>query len=56
VIPIFAHVLCESSQRDVGITFESLNQKTRGFVVQIALPRLFPECAHQVFGEMSVRI
>jgi hypothetical protein len=35
---------------------ESSDQKTRGFVVQIALLRWFSERAHQVFGEMSVRI
>jgi hypothetical protein len=56
VIPIFAHVLCESLQGDVGIMLESLDQKTRGFMVQIVLPWLFPECVHQVFDEMSVRI
>jgi hypothetical protein len=39
-----------------GIDLESPVQRTRGFVVQIALPRWFPERAHQVFGEMPVRI
>ncbi len=39
-----------------GIALESSDQKTRDFVVQIALPRWFSERVHQVFGEMSVRI
>jgi hypothetical protein len=39
-----------------GCVHESSDQKTRGFVVQIALPRRFLERAHQVFGEMLVRI
>jgi hypothetical protein len=46
----------ESLQGDIGIALESPDQKTRGFVVQIVLPWCFFERAHQVFGEMSVRI
>jgi hypothetical protein len=38
------------------ITLESPVQKTRGFAVQIALPRWFFERAHQEFGEMTERI
>jgi hypothetical protein len=39
-----------------GRIFESPDQKIRGFVVQIALPRWILEHTHQVFREMSVRI
>jgi hypothetical protein len=49
-------LVCESLQGDVGIALESPDQKTQGFVVQIALPRWFPERVHQVFGEIPVRI
>jgi hypothetical protein len=42
-------------QVEAGIVLELSNQKTRVFLVQIALPRWFPERAHQVFGEMPVR-
>jgi hypothetical protein len=47
--------VCESLQEEAGIILESPDQKTRGFVVQIALSRLFTEHVHQVFGEMTVR-
>jgi hypothetical protein len=40
----------------LSIAFESSDQKTWEFVVQIALSRWFFEHAYQVFGEMSVRI
>jgi hypothetical protein len=40
----------------LSIAFESSDQKTWEFVVQIALSRWFSEHAYQVFGEMSVRI
>jgi hypothetical protein len=41
---------------EAGIVLELLDQKTRGFMGQIALQQWFLECAHQVFGEMPVRI
>jgi hypothetical protein len=34
---IFAHVVCESLQGEIGIALESPDQKTRGFMVKIAL-------------------
>jgi hypothetical protein len=46
---------CGLLQGKVGITLELSDQKARGFLVPIALKRLFPEHAHKVFGEMSVR-
>jgi hypothetical protein len=49
-------VVCELLQGEVDIALESLDQKTQGFVVQIALPRWFSECVHQVFGEIPMRI
>jgi hypothetical protein len=52
----FWPVVCESLQENIGIPLESPDQKSRGFMVQIALPRWFPERVHQVFGEMLVRI
>jgi hypothetical protein len=48
--------LCFLIGGEVDIALDSQDQKTRGFVVQIALPRWFPERTHQVFGEMPVRI
>jgi hypothetical protein len=48
--------VCESLQGETGIFLVSPDQKTRGFMVQIILPQWFPERAHQVFGEMPVRI
>jgi hypothetical protein len=48
--------VCVSLQGEAGIALESLDQKTRGFVVYIALPQWFLERAYQVFGEMPVRI
>jgi hypothetical protein len=42
---------CELLQREVGIALESPDQKTRGFMIQIALER-----AHHVFGKMPVSI
>jgi hypothetical protein len=45
-----------SLQGEAGIAFESLDQKTRGFVVQIALPWWFSKRDYQVLGEMTVRI
>jgi hypothetical protein len=47
---------CEWLQGEADIVLESPVQKTRDFVIQIALPRWFPECVHQLFGEMYVRI
>jgi hypothetical protein len=38
-----------------GYTLELPDRKARGFLVLIALKRLFPEHTHRVFGEMSVR-
>jgi hypothetical protein len=38
------------------MALESPDQKTREFVVQIALSRLFPKRTNQVFGEIPVRI
>jgi hypothetical protein len=46
----------ESLQVKPGCVLESPYQKTRGFVVYIALPRWFPERAYQVFGEIPMRI
>jgi hypothetical protein len=40
---------------NLGIALESLDVKTRGFVVRITLQRWFSEHAHQIFGEMSMR-
>jgi hypothetical protein len=37
-----------------GKSCELLVQKGQGFLVQIAFPRWFLECAYQVFDEMSV--
>jgi hypothetical protein len=39
-----------------GVVLELLDHNARGFLVPIALKRLFPEHARQVFGEISVRI
>jgi hypothetical protein len=39
-----------------GVTLELPDQKTRDFLVRIALPRCFLERAHQLFGEILVRI
>jgi hypothetical protein len=47
---------CEWLQDEAGIVLESPIQKTRGFMIQIALSRWFSERVHQVFGEMTVRI
>jgi hypothetical protein len=44
---------CRNLSRSI---LESSDQKTRGFVVQITLPRWFLEHVHQVFGEILVRI
>jgi hypothetical protein len=49
-VKIFARVDC--CRVKVGLALESSDQKTRGFVVQIALPRWFPKRANQVFSEM----
>jgi hypothetical protein len=48
--------VCESLQGEIDIALESPDQKKRGFVVQIALLWWFFERAHQMFGEISVRI
>jgi hypothetical protein len=39
-----------------GIDLDSPVQRTRGFMVQIALLQWFSERAHQVFSEIPVRI
>jgi hypothetical protein len=39
-----------------GVTLELPDQKTRDFLVRIALPRCFLERAHQLFGEILVMI
>jgi hypothetical protein len=44
------------NQGDGGIALESPDQKTRGFVIQIAFPRWFSERVYQVFDEMSMMI
>jgi hypothetical protein len=54
--PIVARVGCGLLQGEAGILIELLDWKTRGLVFQIALLWWFPERAHQIFGEMSVRI
>jgi hypothetical protein len=46
----------ELLQGGVGVILESPDQKTRGFLIQIVLPRLFFEHVHQLFGEMTERI
>jgi hypothetical protein len=46
----------EFLQVEAGIVLELPDKKARGFLVPIALNRLFPEHARKVFGEMSVRI
>jgi hypothetical protein len=38
-----------------GVVLELLDQKARGFLVLIALKRLFSEHDCKLFGEMSVR-
>jgi hypothetical protein len=48
-------VVYESLQGEAGIPLESSDQKTGGFMVQIALPLWFLERVHQVFSEMAVR-
>jgi hypothetical protein len=47
--------VCGLLQGEAGIVLESPDQKTRGFLVLIALKQLFPEHADNVFGEMPVR-
>jgi hypothetical protein len=47
--------VCESLQGEGSIVLESSDQKTRGFLVQIALKRLLPEHGYKVFDEMPVR-
>jgi hypothetical protein len=37
------------------IVLEVLDQKTRGFLMLIALKRLISEHTHKLFGEISVR-
>jgi hypothetical protein len=54
---ILTLVVCVNHCREeAGINLESPDQKTRGFVVQIAFLRWFLKRAHQVFGEIPVRI
>jgi hypothetical protein len=48
--------VCESLQGETSIFLDLPDQKTRGFVVQIVLPRWFSERVDQVFGEMPMRI
>jgi hypothetical protein len=42
-------------QGQTGVVLELLDQKARGFLVLIALIRLFLEHARKVFGEIPVR-
>jgi hypothetical protein len=39
-----------------GYTLELSDQNVRDFLVPVAFKRLFPEYAHKVFGEISVRL
>jgi hypothetical protein len=48
-------IVCGLLQWEVDKALVSSDQKTRGFVVQIILPRRFFERAHQMLGEMLVR-
>jgi hypothetical protein len=48
--------VCGLLQVKSGCVLESPDQKTRGFMVRIALPWWFSNHAHQVFGEIPVRI
>jgi hypothetical protein len=43
-------------QGQAGVILKLPDQKAQGFLVSIALKRLFPEYAHKLFGEMTVGI
>jgi hypothetical protein len=49
-------VVCECLQVKTDIVLKLSDQKTRGFVIQIVLPRWFSERGHQLFGVMPVWI
>jgi hypothetical protein len=52
----FAGSFCvECVQGEAGVVLELPDQKTRGFLVPIALNRLFPEHSRKVFGKMPMR-
>jgi hypothetical protein len=42
-------------QGEAGVVLELPDQKVRGFLVLIALNRLFPEHTRNVFGEMTMK-
>jgi hypothetical protein len=46
----------ELLQGEAGVVLELPDQKAQGFLVLIALKRLFSEHAHKIFGEMLVKI
>jgi hypothetical protein len=48
--------VCELLQGEAGVVLELPDQKAQGFLVLIALKRLFSEHAHKIFGEMLVKI
>jgi hypothetical protein len=52
----FGSVVWIVAETHPGHTLELLDQKARGLLVQIVLKRLSPEHAHNVFGEIPVRI
>jgi hypothetical protein len=48
--------VCGLLQGETSVVLKLPDRKARGFIVQIALPRCFSECAHQIFSEMPVRV
>jgi hypothetical protein len=55
-VVVLSSVVGELLQGEAGIILELLDRKARGFLVSIALKRLFSKRVHQVFGEIAVRI
>jgi hypothetical protein len=52
----FWFCVCELLQGEAGVVLELPDQKVQGFLVSIALNRLFFKHAHKVFGEIPVRL
>jgi hypothetical protein len=52
---VLCYVVDESLQGDISIALESPHQKTRVFLVLIALLWCFPKHAHKLFDKISVR-
>jgi hypothetical protein len=48
-------IACELLQEEVSVILELSDQKVQGFLVLIALKRLFVKYAHKLFGEITVR-